>query len=80
MYYCYFCSFYLFYFYNHSLPELCNESAVWSHSVLGEAQLHQSMVKEGIDSYIKVIVRRIKIIIINMLMTISPRLTTPVLT
>ena len=30
----------------------CNEPAVWSQ--LGKAQLQQSMVKEAIDSYIKV--------------------------
>ena len=37
---------------NFSLPERCNEPAVWSQ--LGKAQLQQSMVKEAIDSYIKV--------------------------
>jgi clathrin heavy chain len=30
----------------------CNEPAVWSQ--LGKAQLQQNMVKEAIDSYIKV--------------------------
>ena len=30
----------------------CNEPAVWSQ--LGKAQLQQNLVKEAIDSYIKV--------------------------